>query len=190
MDNLKFVLFSIFVLALLGFSGYWAFSTIESGSTHVDSQELKESEQKNEEFAKEVAQLKREISLLQSEKEAQLQKEQEILASNIPEVPTPVVTPTPTPTKTTVYKYQSLIDDLQKLVNSKIYLKNKSQGPAVGTLQKFLNIYNNTSTKVDNDYGTSTATAVKAFQKAQGLTQDGEVGPGTFSKMIIWLKSH
>ena len=79
---------------------------------------------------------------------------------------------------------------LQKLVDGKVYLKNKSQGSAVGTLQKFLNIYNNTLTKVDNDYGASTATDVKAFQKAQGLTQDGEVGPGTFSKMISWLKNH
>lgn len=188
MDNFKFILFSIFILALLGFSGYWAFSTIETGSTHVDSQRLKESEQKNEELNKEVVQLRREISLFQSEKEAQLAKEQEILASNVSEAPTPVVTPTPV--KNTVSKYQSLINDLQKLIDGKIYLKNKSQGPAVGTLQKFLNIYNNTSTKVDNDYGVSTATAVKAFQKAQGLTQDGEVGPGTFSKMISWLKSH
>jgi murein L,D-transpeptidase YcbB/YkuD len=186
MDNFKFTLFSIFILALLGFSGYWAFSTIESGSTHVDSQKQKELKQKNEELTKELAQLKTDYNLLEAEKEAEQQKEQEALANITPDN---TATPTSIPTKTTILRYQSLINDLQKLVDGKIYLKNKSQGSAVGTLQKFLNIYNNTSTKVDNDYGASTAMAVKAFQKAEGLTQDGEVGPGTFSKMISWLKS-
>jgi len=183
MENFKFTLFSIFILTLLGFSGYWAFSTIESGSTHVDNQKQKKLEQTNEDLTKELTQLKKEISLLNEE---QLHKEQEALSNTIPE-PTPVVNNTPT--KTTVLKYQSLIDELQKLVNGKVFLKNKSQGPSVGTVQNFLNIYNNTSLKVDNDYGASTVTAVKGFQKAQGLTQDGEVGPGTFQKMINWLKS-
>lgn len=180
MENFKFILFSILILALLGFAGYWAFSTIESGSTHVDTQKQKELEDKNEELEKEVADLKRQISLLELEKE-----EQEIVNNNVQE---PVTTPT-TPT-VTVSKYQSLINDLQKLVDDNIFLKSKSQGPAVGTVQKFLNIYNNTSNKIDNDYGPSTITAVKNFQKAQGLTSDGEAGVNTFKKMISWLKSH
>jgi murein L,D-transpeptidase YcbB/YkuD len=186
MDNFKFTLFSIFILALLGLSGYWAFSTIESGSTHVDSQKQKELEQQNEELTKELAQAKTDYNLLKAEKEAETQNEQNVSAGTTPGTTT---TPTSIPAKTPAYKYQSLIDDLQKLADGKTYLKNKSQGIAVGTLQKFLNIYNNTSTKVDNDYGVSVATAVKAFQKAQGLTQDGEVGPGTFLKMISWLKT-
>jgi len=181
MENFKFILFSIFILALLGFAGYWAFSTIESGSTHVDAQKQKELEQKNLELTKEITQLKKEVSLLELEKEQQAQKEQEALANKIPE-------PT-TPTKIVALKYQSLINDIQKLIDGNIFLKNKSQGPAVGTLQKFLNIYNNTSNKMDNDYGVSTETAVKNFQKAQGLTVDGEAGPSTFLKMISWLKS-
>jgi peptidoglycan hydrolase-like protein with peptidoglycan-binding domain len=55
-------------------------------------------------------------------------------------------------------------------------------------VQKFLGLYGS-SVKVDNDYGATTVTAVKAFQKAQKITADGEAGAGTFSKMISWLKT-
>jgi len=193
MENFKFVLFSIFILVLLGFSGYWAFSTIESGSTHVDNQKLKELEEKNIDLEKQVADLTREISLSQEDKKDQVQKDEEDLKPKVAEsaIPTPSTTPIKTApvTKTTSLKYQSLINDLQKLVDNNVFLKLKSQGTAVGTLQKSLNIYNNTSNKIDNDYGTSTVTVVKNFQKAQGLTADGEAGPTTFKKMISWLKT-
>ena len=191
MENFKFILSSIFIITLLGFAGYWAFSTIESGSTHVYNQKQKELEQTNTDLEKQVADLTRQISLLQIAKDEQAQKDQAVLDA---QASVPIVPPTPTNTKTTttktpVLKYQSLINDLQKLVNGNIFLKLKSQSPAVGTLQKFLNIYNNTSNKVDNDYGASTVTAIKNFQKAQGLTADGASGPSTYNKMISWLKS-
>ena len=67
-------------------------------------------------------------------------------------------------------------------------MKLKSKGTRVGTVQEFLNIYNNTSKKVDNDYGAGTKTDVVNFQKKEGLTADGEAGPTTFVKMIDWLK--
>jgi len=183
MENFKFILFSIFILIAVGSVGYWAFSTIESGSDHVNNEKQKLLEQTNEELAKKVTDLERQISLLSAEKELQDQKESE----PIEEEKEPVVTPT---TQTTTSKYQTLINDLQKLVDGNIYLKLKSQGTAVGTLQKFLNIYNNTSSKIDNDYGPGTVTLIKNFQKAQGLTVDGESGPNTYKKMISWLKSH
>lgn len=188
MDNFKFILFSVVVIGLLGFAGYWAFKTIETGSTHVDNQKLATLEEKNRELEKQVANLTRETTLLKTdetkkETTAPLVKDPEVVTT-----PTPVKTTT-TPTKTTTYKYQTLINELQKLVDGNVYLKLKSQGASVGTVQKFLNIYNNTSTKVDNDYGATTVTAVKAFQKAQNLTADGEAGIGTFNKMISWLKT-
>ncbi len=183
MENFKFILSSIIVISLLAFAGYWAFSTIESGSSHVDIQKQKEIEDKNEELIKEINNLKKQVSLLEENKEDQIKNDKIIEEVKTPE-PTVV-----TPPVITTLKYQSLINELQKLVDGNIYLKNKSQGPAVGSIQKFLNIYNNTSSKVDNDYGTSTATAVKSFQKAQGLTIDGETGPNTYKKMITWLKS-
>ncbi|MFA6515028.1 MAG: peptidoglycan-binding protein [Candidatus Paceibacterota bacterium] len=186
MENIKFILSSIVIIGLLGASGYWAFSTIESGSTHVNNQKQKELENKNDELSKEIIQLKKDISLLQGEKEFQAQKEKDIIEVKTPEPTTAL----PTTPKVVVSKNQTLINELQKLVDGNIYLKLKSQGPAVGTIQKFLNVYNKTSNKVDNDYGASTVTAVKNFQKAQGLTADGETGPNTYKKMITWLKNH
>lgn len=183
MENFKFILFSVITLAVLGFAGYWAFTTIESGSTHIDNQYQKQLRNKNTELEKQVADLTREIDLLQAIKDEQDQKNEENLVVETPETVAPVST------NTVVLKYQTLINDLQKLVDGNIYLKLKSQGPAVGTVQKFLNLYNKTSNKVDNDYGPSTVTAVKNFQKAQGLTVDGETGPNTYKKMISWLKT-
>ena len=56
-------------------------------------------------------------------------------------------------------------------------LKNGSKGNDVVTLKKFL--------KVDpiGTFGPKTEAAVKAWQKANGLKDDGIVGPGTWAKM-------
>jgi len=193
MENFKFIVFSIIIIGILGLAGYWAFTTIESGSTHVDNQKQKELTERNAELEKQVADLNRQIGLLQAAQDAQSQKDQAVLdAQTAAPTVTPTTTKTTTPTipKTTVSNNQSLINDLQKLVDGNIFLKLKSQGIAVGTVQKFLNVYNNTSNKIDNDYGTSTVTAVKDFQKDQGLTADGQAGSGTFKKMISWLNAH
>ena len=37
---------------------------------------------------------------------------------------------------------------------------------------------------VDGDFGAKTLAAVKAFQKAQGLSQDGVVGANTWGKLL------
>jgi len=182
MENFKFILSSIFILVLFGLGGYWAFSTIESGSSHVDEQKQKELENENQTLQKEIIDLKSQVNVLQVTNEQQIRQETPIVKE--------VEAPLPTKPIPTVSKNQTLVNELQKLVDGNIYLKNKSQGPAVGSVQKFLNIYNNKSAKIDNDYGVTTSTAVKNFQKDQGLTVDGEVGPGTVKKMISWLKSH
>lgn len=190
MENFKFVLFSIIVLGALGFAGYWAFSTIESGSYHVNKEKQEQMVKENEELKKENTELKKELSLLEEEKNtlelevANNKEEPEVVEEEIP-VKT---TTTPTLSKTTTYKYQTLIDELQKLVNGNITLKNGSQGTAVGTIQKFVNVYNGTNNRVDNDFGSTTLSAIKKIQKDFGLKDDGVVGPGTMRKMIDWLK--
>jgi murein L,D-transpeptidase YcbB/YkuD len=171
MEKFKFILFSVITLALVGLLGYWAVTTLESGPEHKKDEIIKNLEKENEELKVELKGLKSELSILQSKVQ----------------VPAPVVKEEPKQEETK-NKYQDLINELQKMADSNVLLKLKSTGPRVGTVQKFLNIYNKTSNRVDNDYGAGTVASVKAFQKAVGLTADGEAGKGTFEKMIDWLK--
>jgi len=172
MDKLKFAMFSIIALALTGLVVYWSIATIQSGTEHNTSQKIEQLENENEELKKEVASLESELRVFTIK----------------PEEPAPNVIEELKPVEPTVYKNQALINELQKLVTENVFMKLKSSGTRVGTVQKFLNLYNKTSNKIDNDFGASTQTAVKAFQKDQGLSADGEAGPTTFNKMIDWLK--
>ena len=181
-DNLKFIVFSVVALVLVGLLGYWAFTTLEPGDLHVLRQEKQDLLQRNRELEKEIAALKSELGTVAAEKD----KLAEAVAPK-PEEEKPT-TPPPTTTTTTTYKNQTLINELQKLVTNNVYMKVSSQGTRVGTIQKFLNLYNKTSNKVDNDYGPSLKTAITNFQKAVGITADGETGPATYKKMIEWLK--
>ena len=58
-----------------------------------------------------------------------------------------------------------------------VELKLWSSGPLVKKLQKYLGI------KVDGKFQEGTELAVKKWQKKNGLTQDGVVGPATWKKM-------
>jgi cell division protein FtsB len=186
MENLKFTFFSILLLILLGLVGYWAFKTIESGSSHLKNQELKKITQENKELKEEMINLKNQIIILQS----QIKKEVEISSDSEDKVSVekPIEKPIEKPAEKLVFKYQTLINEIQKLVDDNIFMKKGSQGSRVGTVQKFLNLYNNTSTKIDNDYGPGMETAIKKFQTEQKITADGEAGPSTFNKMIQWLE--
>lgn len=114
----------------------------------------------------------------------------EFLDSLLEETPaetTPVVE-TETEVSVSSSEHASLIQALQKLVDDKIYMKVGSRGTRVGSVQEFLNIYHTKQVRVDNDYGAGTKTRVAEFQKAVGVTADGETGPQTYQKMIDWLK--
>jgi hypothetical protein len=58
-------------------------------------------------------------------------------------------------------------------------LKKGSKGESVRTLQEFLKI------TVDGDFGPKTESAVKSYQKKNGLAVDGIVGPKTWAHMGI-----
>jgi hypothetical protein len=58
-------------------------------------------------------------------------------------------------------------------------LKKGSKGESVKTLQEFLKI------TVDGDFGSKTESAVKSYQKKNGLVVDGTVGPKTWAHMGI-----
>lgn len=185
MENFKFLLSSIIALMVLGLVGYWAIFTIEPGAAHVDKQKQKELEEQNESLTKEVAELKNELRLLQGSPAPTTS------VNTPPPTPTTSTQPAPTtpaPTTTSSSSNQTLINELQKLIDDKVVMKEKSRGTRVGTVQRFLNLYNDTAKRVDNDYGKGTVADVTAFQRAEGLKADGETGPTTYSKMIEWLK--
>ena len=183
MENFKFGLFSIVGIGLAGLLLFWAITSIQTGSENKSSETIAALKSENEDLKKEVVLLKSDVSTLEAQIEAG--KTTNPTPAPTEEKPAP---PKPTPTTTTPYKNQALISEFDKLVKANAYLKEKSQGAGVGSVQKFLNVYNKTSNKVDNDYGASTKTAVAVFQKKEGLTADGEAGVGTFKKMIDWLK--
>lgn len=63
-------------------------------------------------------------------------------------------------------------------------LKKGSKGKEVKNLQRFLNWYNSKNNlSVDGVFGDKTLSAVKRFQKAEGLVVDGIVGIKTVNKM-------
>lgn len=63
-------------------------------------------------------------------------------------------------------------------------LKNGSSGEQVKTVQRILNGSGYTSGTVDGKYGKNTENAVKAFQKAKGLTADGICGLNTWNALL------
>lgn len=184
MDRVKFILVLVISVAVLGLGGWWAINTMQSSSDYVKNQKIKKLEAENEELKLMAEKLKTEADLSENNNVAEKPIAEPAPQTKPSTTPKPI---TPKPTSTT-YKNQTLINELQKLANAGTILKLKTASPAVGSVQKFLNLYNKTSNKIDNDYGATTKTKVAAFQKAQGLTASGEAGKATFTKMVAWLK--
>ena len=88
---------------------------------------------------------------------------QTVTGSPSPAVPTTAAPLTPTPTPKS--------------------MRLGFQGEAVRTVQKKLKELGYYTGSVDGDFGAETEKAVKAFQKANGLTADGKVGEQTLKKL-------
>ena len=65
-----------------------------------------------------------------------------------------------------------------------ITVKQGSSGDAVRAAQYVLKNRHGYSISVDGSFGPATLSAVKSFQKAKGLSQDGSVGPDTWSYLV------
>lgn len=63
-------------------------------------------------------------------------------------------------------------------------LKKGSKGEAVIAMQESLITLGYLDGKADGEYGNNTYNAVKAFQKANDLKEDGEAGPATLAKLF------
>lgn len=64
-------------------------------------------------------------------------------------------------------------------------IRRNSEGDLVEELQAVLNAKYGFSLDVDGSFGANTEAAVKAFQKSQGLTVDGIVGPKTWKALGV-----
>jgi len=174
MQSFKAISASLLAILIVGVLGYWALRTLEPGNIHAEREKNRTLEERNKELEEEVANLRDQLALLAPPEPAP-EENQEV---GLEETPLPPSAPS---------KYQTLINDLQKLADDKVYMKIGSKGTRVGTVQTFLNIYFNTKKRIDNDYGKNMKTDVANFQKAVGLPADGEAGPATYLKMIDWL---
>lgn len=74
----------------------------------------------------------------------------------------------------------------EKKLNTTSELKIGATGDEVRELQKWLKQNNFYSGEIDGQFGTDTEDAVKKFQKAMGLKEDGSVGAYTLKAMQQW----
>lgn len=70
-----------------------------------------------------------------------------------------------------------------------LMLRLGDDGSQVGTIQILLNAYGYRDAdgdilEIDNDFGSRTDYAVRAFQRANGLSADGIVGINTWSALL------
>ena len=82
-----------------------------------------------------------------------------------------------TPTETTTQATESGVIPMNTL-------KNGSRGTQVKVLQFLLNELGYDCGEADGIFGSKTLTAVKAYQKAKGLTVDGICGKNTWTKLL------
>ena len=97
--------------------------------------------------------------------------------------PEPASTPTPTPTYEPTATPKPEAENKNSAAVSWPTLRKNDSGENVAQLQEALAELGYLSGKIDGNYGTNTVEAVKAFQKANGLTADGTAGENT-QKML------
>lgn len=176
METFKAYLLIVGFIGALGFGGYWAATSLQDPVRVVDTDDIRIVAQTPVETVVDDSNVAPDTSEVLGE-ETSAAEETALPAST-------------SNTSSNSSQYSSLISSLEKLISDNVLMKEGSRGTRVGTVQEFLNAYNGTSDKVDNDYGPGTKTKVANFQKAVGLTADGQAGPNTYQKMIDWLESN
>ncbi|MER7175541.1 peptidoglycan-binding domain-containing protein [Streptomyces mesophilus] len=67
-------------------------------------------------------------------------------------------------------------------------IRKGDSGTKVKCVQRAVNIFNRPQIRVDGDFGSGTANAVKLFQGNNGLGKDGVVGPKTGQRMEMLVE--
>ena len=182
MENLKFTVTSLIMVLVIAAIGFLAYMALERGDESGLKQQVRELKQQVDEKDETIVELERQIASLSVDLEGQ----QEIVAEQEEaEQEESEVSNEPSSSS-----HADLLAALQNLKSRGVVLEPGNSGSSVGTIQKFLNVYNNTSGGVDNDFGPGTRGKVENFQANEGLTVDGGVGPGTLGEMIDWLSEN
>lgn len=96
-----------------------------------------------------------------------------------------VLTGEEAPPKTEIVQQPTVGKTEGKLVTVELrQIQKGSECAEVKTVQRLLNAMGYDCGEVDGIFGTKTASAVKAFQKAKGLTVDGIVGAMTYAALM------
>lgn len=172
MNEFKFQITSIALVAVLAFSAYWSFTKISNGTVYRKS-ELVSLENQGVSVDTESS------SASETPTDQEKNTTIDVKETAVPAVET---------SKDLSADEKALVQKLEALIEDDIYMKRGSYGTRVGTVQKFLNIYFDQNKNADNDYGPGTLEDVKKFQSKEGLNADGQAGPNTYKKMIEVLK--
>lgn len=170
MNEFKFQITTFLLVALLAFGGYWAFTSLDRGVTYNRSETVASLSNDTEEITEDPG----EISVVEESQREETPSEE---------------TPTEETPQELSEDLQDLADRLQGLIDDDIYMKDGSRGTRVGTVQEFLNLYLDTQSSVDNQYGPGTIERVRSFQQSEGLSADGLAGPATYEQMLEVLPS-
>ena len=179
MNEFKFQIMSFFLIALLGVSVYWAFTTLDSGTTYTKENYVVANEIETTPLISETLlddNTEEDLGEVGSEQEVENGDESEGF-----EISTEEDTSSSGNNSTNA----SLIADINTLVDGGTIYQPGSNGDAVGTIQEFLDVYfTDVELTIDKDFGPTTTRYVKEFQEAELGGGDGRVGPNTFRKMI------
>lgn len=169
MNEFKFQLSTIVLVALLAFGAYWAFTNLDTG-VRYQRDDIIVSDPETDAVVDEV--------IVQNDDTIDVIVEQE--QTDVPD---------PMPTPSLSEEQQTLLAELEDLIVDDIFMREGSRGTRVGTVQNFLNLYLDTESSVDNQYGPGTRARVRQFQEQEGLSADGLAGPSTYGAMIDVLES-
>lgn len=168
MKQFGFTLATLVIIGLLGYGGYFALTSLKNPKSYMVTSTEK------------IGDLHKLATTPDSDS---VRRVHESVTSTAP-----VVTPSVTTTAPT--SNNSLQGSLKNLLDQKIVLKKGVTGPAVGTIQTFMNAYFKKTLKIDNDFGKTLEADVKKFQTQNKITATGQVATKTIQTMITWVQKN
>ncbi len=167
MNEFKYQFVNLLLLALLGAGIYWAFTTIDNGIVYDKDSVVVTNTKPLDKPIKEIV----------------------LFDNTKPEITEPAEEPIVEKPIVEENKNQTLITDLQKLVDLKVKMDRGANGEKVATVQKFLTVYfTDKNITIDKDFGPTTKNLVKEFQKRELNGGAGNIGPNTLKAMVNFLK--